>query len=85
MTKKENTAKALHEILFDTVRALSDKQQTPDIERARAISVLARDIISLARLELDASETQECGPSNFLAGEIELPNGITGITRHKLK
>ncbi len=52
--------------LFETLEALKDKEQPMEIERARAISTVAKTIIDTARCELKAYELLGAGePANF--------------------
>jgi hypothetical protein len=52
--------------LFETLEALKDEQKPMDIERARAISTVAKTIIDTAKVELDAYELLGEGePANF--------------------
>jgi hypothetical protein len=82
----ENNAAALNSILFDALRTINDKSSEVDIERAKATSMIAKDIISLAKLE--ANHAKENGGNTKFLAEAEksgLPPGITGVTQHRLK
>lgn len=82
----ENNAAALNSILFDALRSINDKSSEVDMERAKATSMIAKDIISLAKLE--ASHAKENGGSTPFLGEVKPSNlqpGITGVTQHRLK
>lgn len=81
----ENNAAALNSILFDALRTINNESTEVDMERAKATSMIAKDIISLAKLE--ANHAKENGGSTKFLGETKsaLPNGITGITQHRLK
>lgn len=82
----ENNAEALRSILFSQLAAINDKSTELDMERAKATSMIARDIISLAKLE--AHHAKESGGSTKFLDDVKqnnLPTGITGITQHRIK
>lgn len=79
--------------LFATIAALRDKANPMPVDRARAVSEVARTIIESARVEVDAARLNKRMPSSgFLntapalpapaPGTPPLPNGITGVRRH---
>ncbi len=49
-----NDVTALRTTLFDTLRALGDKENPMDIDRAKAINEVAQTIINSAKVEVDA-------------------------------
>jgi len=49
-----NDITAMRSVLFDTLRALGDKDKPMDIERAAAIKDVAQVIINSAKVEVDA-------------------------------
>jgi hypothetical protein len=75
--------------LFATIRELRNKDAPLDIDRARAVSEVAQTIIASAKVEVEfARATGQEVASGFLPTDPKpaaLPNGITGVTRHKIK
>ncbi len=53
-TTPVNDISALRTTLFDTLRALGDKDKPMDIDRAKAINEVAQTIINSAKVEVDA-------------------------------
>jgi hypothetical protein len=49
-----NDITAMRSVLFDTLRALGDKDKPMDIERAAAIKDVAQTIINSAKVEVEA-------------------------------
>lgn len=82
-----NNAAALNDILFAALRSVNDDSKEVDIERARATSMIAKDIISLAKLEAHHAKESGNGNTSFLgeANKPALPQGITGVTQHRIK
>lgn len=84
------TTADLREHLFATLDALRDKENPMDVARAKAVSDVAQTLINIARVELDYLRQIDGDKSAFIAVEndaaaaVELPNGITAITRHRL-
>jgi len=75
----------LRKLLFETARAV--KAGELDVAKARAVNELGRTLIDSAKVEIDYLRLKEDGKSTFIALESdggELPNGITGIVRHRL-
>ncbi len=69
--------------LFATLRALNDKTNPMDIERAKAISDVAQVIVNSAKVEVDFLKTtgQSVG-----TGFLELENKPKGATTvHRIK
>lgn len=52
--------------LFDTLRALKDKKNPMDIERARAVSDIAQTIINSAKVELEHLKVTGATGTGFL-------------------
>ena len=77
----------LRDHLFATLEALRDKQNPMDIDRARAVSEVAKTIIDSAKVEVEYMRLNGGGESEFITatGNANLPTGITGVTRHRLK
>lgn len=94
--RADHTVDDLRAHLFATIAALRDKTNPMAVDRARAVSEVARTIIESARVEVDAARINKRLPgSSFLADRKLLPapeagmpavpaNGITAITRHVL-
>ncbi len=53
-TQTINDITTVRTALFDTLRALGDKNSPMDIERAKAINEVAQTIINSAKVEVDA-------------------------------
>ncbi|QNB10894.1 hypothetical protein G5S35_04445 [Paraburkholderia tropica] len=49
----ENNIETLRGHLFDTLRALNDKEKPMDIERAKAVAEVAQVIINSAKAEVE--------------------------------
>lgn len=81
-----NNAAALNSILFDALRSINDKSKEVDIERAKATSMIAKDIIALAKLEANHAK-ESGGVTKFLEDvkQNNLPPGITNVTQHRIK
>jgi hypothetical protein len=73
----KNTIDALRDELFATLRALRNKDEPMDIERARAVSAIAQTIINTAKVEVDHLRvTGSDAGSRFLgAPEAAPPKG----------
>jgi hypothetical protein len=83
----ENNAEALRSILFAALHSIGDKTTEVDMDRAKATSMIAKDIISLAKLEAHHAKDNG-GSSKFLGvtpAQVSLPTGITGIQQHRIK
>lgn len=83
------TINDLRETLFATLEAV--KTGAIDLDKARVVNEVARSIIDTAKVEVDYLRTTGGGESSFIDAAIGadnlpegLPNGITGITRHRL-
>lgn len=85
----DNSIVAMRGILFETLRALSDKDNPMDIERAKMISDVSQTIINSAKVEVDALKIIGGKGSGFIpsVGISELPadHSIPGITKHRIK
>jgi hypothetical protein len=62
-----------------------------DLDKARAVNEVAKTIVDTAKVEVDYLRATGGGESSFIDTAIGadnlpegLPNGITGITRHRL-
>jgi hypothetical protein len=76
---------ALRAALFETLRGV--RTGTVDLDKARAINEIGKTLIDTAKVEVDYLRVTGGGESTFIAtaaGTNNLPNGITGITRHRL-
>lgn len=57
-----------------------------ELDRARAVSQVAGTIIESARVEVEfARVTGRDTGSGFIPADQALPNGITSVTRHRIK
>ncbi len=71
--------------LFATLAGVKDG--TVDLDRARAVNEIGKTIVDTARVEVDYLKATGGGESSFLdttIGSGNLPNGITGVVRHRL-
>jgi hypothetical protein len=80
----------LRAALFDTLQAV--RSGDLDIEKAKAVNELAKTLVDTARVEVEYIKQAGGGESAFLDTAVGndnlpkgLPNGITGVTRHRLK
>lgn len=90
-----NTIETLREELFGTLRALRDKDQPMDIERAKAVVGVADAIIDSAKVEVDYMKVTGADGTGFIPAHKSpeaLPNpagiappGLVGTVRHHLK
>jgi hypothetical protein len=91
MTTENENSENITELrthLFATIRGLRDKNAPLDIERAKAISEVAKTIIASAKVEVDYLKLAGGGESSFIDGAVgndSLPAGIVGRTVHRLK
>lgn len=84
------TINDLRTALFDALDAV--KAGTMDLDKARAINEIGKTITDTAKVEVDYLRATGGGESSFIDTAIGadnlpqgLPNGITGITRHRLQ
>lgn len=79
-----NDISELRSHLFDALRGLKDKESPMDIDRARAVSDVAKTLIESAKVECDylriTGETQGTG---FITIEPDPHKAITTIDRNK--
>lgn len=76
----------LRTALFDTLQGIKDG--SIDLDKARAINEVGKTLIESAKVEVDYLRVTGGGESSFIdtaVGSDNLPNGITGITRHRLQ
>lgn len=81
---RNRTIQDLRELLFDTIQGV--KNGTVDTDKARVIGDLSQVMVNTAKVEVDFIKATNGDDSGFLSApdEEELPQGITGITRHRL-
>lgn len=74
----------LRTTLFDTLQGIKDG--SIDLDKARAINEVSKTIIDTAKVEVDYLKVNGGGESAFVEAiaQDNLPNGIVGITRHRL-
>ncbi len=85
-TPKTRTLDDVREALFDTIDKL--KSGAIDVEQAKAIDGLAKNLIDSAKVEVDYLRVTGGGESSFIesaVGADNLPAGVTGRTVHRLK
>lgn len=87
MDDEDNTVEDLRAELFKTIRALRDPTNPMEVARAKAISDVAQTIINSAKVEVEYLKANGGGESGFISatGNRNLPPGITGVRRHRLK
>lgn len=76
----------LRTALFATLEGV--KNGTVAIDQARAVNEIGKTLIDSAKVEVDYLRVSGGGESSFIPtaiGADNLPPGITGITRHRLK
>lgn len=89
MSTDSKTIADLRDTLFATIEAV--KSGTMDLDQARNINEVAKTIVETAKVEVDYLRVTGGGESAFIpavgANNLPqgLPNGITGITRHRLQ
>lgn len=84
------TINDLRATLFETLEAV--KSGAMDLEKARAVNEIGKTLIDSAKVEVEYLRTAGGGESSFIDSAIGndnlpegLPNGITGIVRHRLQ
>lgn len=83
-----NDIKALRGLLFDAIRGV--RAGTLELDKAHTINELCRTVVSTGKLEVDhIRATEAATTSSFIApddadDQAALPNGISGIVRHRL-
>lgn len=74
----------LREHLFAALAGLKDG--SIDIDRAKAMSDIGQTIINTAKVEVDYAKVVGDKGSDFLTSkQTTLPNGVIGITQHRIK
>lgn len=87
----ENTIDALRDHLFDTIKALKDKDKPMDIDRAKAITQVASVIVDSARTEVELVRVTGGMGSGFIpikSNPTLPPAGAAGegkVTVHRLR
>lgn len=86
-----NTINEMRALMLDQLRALRDADDPESLERETkrgdAITQLSRAITETAKVEVDFLRVTHREESEFFDGTkspAALPNGITGITRHRI-
>lgn len=84
----------LRQQLLDTLKDLRNREQPMEPDRARAIAQVAGVLVDTAKVEVDYLKATGQDRAGFLEEppQIEsdsngagVPNGISSITRHRLK
>jgi hypothetical protein len=70
-----NDINALRSVLFDTMNALSSKDNPMDLDRAKAIADVAQVVINSAKVEVEFMRLTGAQASNFIGTSEALPNG----------
>ena len=69
----QNDIVALRQTLFETLRALNDKDKPMDIDRAKAINDVAQTIINSAKVEVDGLRVIGGAGSGFIPANLPKP------------
>lgn len=81
-----NTLEDLRGHLFETLKALREKEKPMDIDRAKAIAEVAKTVIDSAKVEVDY--LRAIGSPDVVElpvfGKLELKPGVNGVKTHKL-
>ena len=82
---RNRTIQDLRELLFDTIQGV--KNGTVDTEKAKVIGDLSQVMVNTAKAEVDFIRATGGTDSGFIkaADPENLPQGITGIHRHRLE
>lgn len=73
----------LRDAMFDTLQALKDGKIT--VEQAKVASDIGQTIINSAKVEVEFVKATGGTGSGFVPdAEPALPDGVVGITRHRL-
>lgn len=73
----------LRRALMETIKGV--KSGAIKVEQAKAIAELSQVVVNSARVEVEFSKATGDKQSKFLGKKEELPAGITGVTRHRLR
>lgn len=79
----ENKIEDLRGILFDTLRDLRDKEKPMDIERAKAIAEVSREVIASAKVEVEHMKIAGGKGSGFIAVEDKTVPGQPRLVHGK--
>lgn len=81
---KNKTIGDLRDAMFEAMAGLKDGTIT--VEQAKAMSGIGQVIIASAKVEVDYIRANNGGETPFLeaAGNANLPEGVVGITRHRI-
>ncbi|VVE60146.1 hypothetical protein PCA31118_00137 [Pandoraea captiosa] len=83
-----NNISTVRQALLDTLADLLNRDNTMEIERARAVADIARVIVDSAKVEpnyLKVTGQSETPLLDHPDSPPALPNGITGSRQHKLR
>lgn len=72
----------LRSAMFDALKLLNKGEIT--VEQARAASEIGKVLIDSAKVENEYLKITGNSKSEFIEPQPDLPNGVTGITRHRL-
>jgi len=74
MSGTKNKIEDLRDHLFETLEALKDPDKPMEVDRAKAIAGVAREIIESAKVEVKFLEvTGSSGGSGFIGADRQLP------------
>jgi hypothetical protein len=77
--KPLNDICAMRDIAFDTLRALSDKENPMDLERAKTISTVMQTIINSAKVEIEAIQVIGGVGSGFIPALPPAKPSLTAV------
>jgi hypothetical protein len=80
----KNTLTDLHNHLFETLEALKDPESPMDVDRAKAVCLVADTLMESAKVELKFMEVMgKDEPSQFFRGK-QLPQPVEGVRNKEL-
>lgn len=83
---EQKTISDLRDVLFQTIEGV--RNGSVNVEQAKVISNLSQVMVNSAKTEVDYVKATNGIASNFLEANTKasgLPQGITGVTVHRLK
>lgn len=86
MSDSPKTIDDLRTALFATLDGI--RNGTVDVAKAKAINDVAKTIVETAAVEVEYLKVTDGGQSEFISsavGNANLPPGINGVTRHRLR
>jgi hypothetical protein len=75
-----NDINELRDLMFETLKALKDKDNPMDIERAKAVSNAAQVIVNSVKVEIDYLKVSGGTGSGFIPDKLPEPGKAPGLT-----